>query len=50
MAKTLMNTKTKEVRRVSDDEAAQLVASGQYRYIGKMEGKRLLKPAAQPNA
>jgi hypothetical protein len=51
MAKSIQGTRNpSDIRRVSDDEAAKLVASGQFKYLGKMEAKRLLQHAAQPNA
>lgn len=51
MAKSLQSLRDKtDIRRVSDDEAAKLVASGQFKYLGKMEAKRLLQQTAQPNA
>ena len=45
MAKTIRNRVTKEVRRVSDEEAEALVKKHGYEYIGKYEGRRLLASA-----
>jgi hypothetical protein len=45
MAKTIQHKVTREVRRVSDSEAEHLVEKEGWRYIGKMEGRRLLQAA-----
>jgi hypothetical protein len=43
MAKSVQAVREpKDIRRVSDEEAKTLVDSGLYRYIGKMEAKRML--------
>jgi hypothetical protein len=43
MAKTMLNEKTNEVKRVSNSEAKQLHESGNWKYIPKYEGKRLIE-------
>lgn len=44
MAKCIQHAKTKEVRRVSDDEAAKLTDNG-WVYISKSQYKRLMEKA-----
>jgi len=43
MAKTMQNNKTNEVKRVSNLEAKQLHKSGNWKYIGKYQGKRIIE-------
>ena len=45
MAKCIQHKRTKEVRRVSDDEAATLVEKG-WTYISKSQFKRLMEKEA----
>jgi len=41
MAKTMQNTKTKEVKRVTNQEAKKMYQSKQWQYIGKYQGRRI---------
>jgi hypothetical protein len=43
MAKTMLNNKTNEVKRVSNSEAKKMFKSGNWKYIPKYEGKRLIE-------
>lgn len=43
MAKTMQNLKTKEVKRVSNSEAKEMQNSGNWRYIGKYQGRRIVE-------
>jgi hypothetical protein len=43
MAKTMLNNKTNEVKRVSNSEAKKMFQSKQWKYIGKYEGKRIIE-------
>lgn len=42
MTKSIYSDKQKEARRVSDEEAAKLVASGAWKYITKNDFKRIM--------
>lgn len=51
MAKSIQGTRDKsDVRRLGDDDAQKLVDSGAFRYIGKMEWRRLVAPPKQKAA
>jgi hypothetical protein len=39
----MQNIKTKEVKRVSNSEAEEMKASGNWRYIGKYLGQRIVE-------
>ncbi|GAG32516.1 unnamed protein product [marine sediment metagenome] len=43
MAKTMQNIKSNEVKRVSNPEAKQMHQSGNWKYIGKYQGKRIVE-------
>lgn len=43
MAKTMLNKKTNEVKRVSNSEAKKMFNSGNWKYIPKYEGKRIIE-------
>jgi hypothetical protein len=43
MAKTMQNIKTEEVKRVSNSKAKEMFESGNWKYIGKYQGKRIIE-------